>query len=64
VETLRKVKAFRGDPGKWEWWGEFESTLEVRQRGRLGSDRVELLSSEEVAAWVEREIDAYLGRLA
>jgi hypothetical protein len=38
--------------------------LEVRQRGRLGSDRVELLSSEEVAAWVEREIDAYLDRLA
>ena len=52
------------DPGKWEWWGDFESTLEVRRRGRLGTDWVELLSPGEVAAWVEREIDAYLGRLA
>jgi hypothetical protein len=51
-------------PGKWEWWGDFESTLEVRRRGRLGGEWVELLSPDEVAAWVDREIDAYLAQLA
>ena len=49
--------------GTWEWWGEFESTLEVRRRPRLGGPWIELCPVEDVRAWVDRELDRYLAKL-
>jgi hypothetical protein len=51
------------EPGKWEWWGDFESTLEVRRRRRFGGEWADLFSVEEVSSWVDGELDSYLARL-
>jgi hypothetical protein len=51
------------DLGKWEWWGEFESDLEVRRRRRFSSEWHELVDRASVEAWLRSETERYLARL-
>jgi hypothetical protein len=51
------------EPGEWQWWGDFESDLEVRRRRRLSGFWHELLDEEEVDSWLRSETELYLSRL-
>ena len=51
------------DVKTWEWWGVFESDIEVRRRTRLSREWRDLRNLPEVERWLRDEADAYLARL-
>jgi hypothetical protein len=51
------------DVQTWEWWGEFESDIEVRRRVRLTREWRDVRALPDVESWLRREADAYLARL-
>jgi hypothetical protein len=51
------------DPGKWEWWGEFESELEIRQRRRFSGQWRDLVDQKGIESWLQAEAERYLAKL-
>jgi hypothetical protein len=47
----------------WEWWGDFESELEVRRRRRFSRDWQEVSSPTESEKWLRSEARRYLRHL-
>jgi hypothetical protein len=47
----------------WEWWGVFESDLEVSRRARFSRQWNDQLRIDEVEAWLRKEAANYLARL-
>jgi hypothetical protein len=48
------------DPKTWEWWGDFESELEVRRRPRFSRKWHEVASRRETENWLRSEAHRYL----
>jgi hypothetical protein len=51
------------DVQTWEWWGEFESDIEVRRRARFSGEWRDVRTPQEVETWLRHEAEAYLDRL-
>jgi hypothetical protein len=51
------------DIGGWEHWGYFESDVEVRVRRRFSRRWRDVMSVDEIRAWLEREVADYLRTL-
>lgn len=51
------------DPKAWDYWGDFESELEVRRRRRFSGEWQHVTSAEETETWIRSEADRYLGHL-
>lgn len=59
-----ELSLFPHDPKTWEWWGDFESGIEVARRKRFSRKWQEILSREEVTSWARSETEAYLAQLS
>ncbi len=51
------------DPKTWEWWGDFESELEVRRRPRFSRAWRDVTSPSETENWLRSEAHRYLRHL-
>jgi hypothetical protein len=51
------------DPASWDWWGDFESGIEVRRRTRFTRSWRRVIEQAELAQWVESETERYLATL-
>src|SRR5205809_6905009 len=51
------------DPKTWEWWGDFESELEVRRRPRFSREWHDVKSPSETENWLRSEAHRYLRHL-
>ena len=51
------------DVASWDWWGDFESDIEVGRRARLSRKWEDWLSPDEVGAWLRSEAKSYLVQL-
>lgn len=52
------------DVKTWEWWGDFESDLEVRRRSRFSRAWTTVVGADDVRRWLDGEARAYLERLS
>jgi hypothetical protein len=51
------------DVASWDWWGDFESDIEVSRRGRFSRTWEDRLSSDDVRTWLREEAKSSLARL-
>ena len=51
------------DVAAWEWWGFFESDIEVSRRPRFSRQWNDRLSADDVVAWLRKEAKDYLAQL-
>ena len=51
------------DVGKWEWWGDSESDIEVGRRPRFSRQWSDQLGREQVDGWLRKEAADYLAPL-
>ena len=57
------LELFPDDPAAWEWWGDFESDIEVSSRARFSRAWENRLSPDEVREWLRNEAKSYLVQL-
>ncbi len=51
------------DPQGWMHWGDFESDVEVRRRPRFSRSWRDVLTPQQVEAWLRHETESYLAQL-
>ncbi len=51
------------DPARWEWWGDFESGVEVMWRRRFSRSWHQEMTEEQARDWLRREVGVYLATL-
>jgi hypothetical protein len=51
------------DVKAWEWWGDFETDIEVRRRRRFSRQWAETRSAAQVEEWLRREAATCLADL-
>ncbi len=54
---------FPHDPKTWDWWGDFESALEIRRRRRFSRTWDTLVGPAEAEQWLDREALSFLAVL-
>jgi hypothetical protein len=51
------------DAKTWDWWGDFESDIEVRRRRRFSRTWEQIVDPVELTQWLDAEAREYLAKL-